>query len=260
MATKLFQTGLPAKVCLHSVRSGLAVALGFGLSLVTLLSATFPAEAIVQSSVRNSVSFSCRDSEAVIRRKSGPVVAFGRSHIYAGYQQVSSDNQNPIVARFDRGRRTWCRTDYETTGDDGKGYGLLWNGGNALYAVFSATGSQGTASQDYRRFSTRGWLSSYGSGGGPQVAVIARLNPNTGNPVAGTFLTGVLSSGRTNSLLVRALAWSDGRLTVTADSWYAPRRIDRQPMTCTGSSPFVYTLTLGANLSQAAAATAERCL
>lgn len=259
MTSKLFQTGLPAKVCLNFVRSGLSTALGCGLGLLTLISAAPAAEAVVQSSVRNSVSFSCRDSEAAVRRKSGPVVAFGRSHIYTGYQQVSSDNQNPIVVRFDRGRRTWCRTDYEITGDDGKGYGLLWNGGNVLYAVFTATGSQGTASQDYRRFSTRGWLSSYGSGGGSQVAVIARLNPNTGNPVAGTFLTSVLSSGQTNSLLVRALNWSEGQLTVTADSWYSPRRIDRQPMTCTGSSPFVYTLTLGANLSQAAIATTERC-
>ncbi len=255
----MLRLGLPVRACFSSTRAGLAAILGISLSVPSLLLTTLPANAVGQSSLRNPVSFSCRDSEAVIRRKSGPVVSFGRSRIYAGYQQVSRDNQNPIVVRFDQGRRTWCRTDYESTEDDGKGYGLLWNGSNDLYTVFTATGTQGTASQDYRRFSTRGWLRSYGNGGGSQVSVIVRLNPNTGNPTAGTFLTAVLSSGRTNSLVVRDLEWADGQVIVTADAWYSPRRIDRQPMTCTGASPFVYTLTLGANLSQVSAAAAERC-
>lgn len=206
-----------------------------------------------------AVTFSCSESEAAIARKNPVRVAFGQSRIYIGYQQVTSDNQNPIVVRFDSGRRTWCRTDYEVSGDDGRGYGLAWNGGSVLYAVFSATGTQGTASQDYRRFTSRGWLPSYGSGGGPKVAVIARLNPVNGTPYAGTFVTARLSNGRTNSLVVTNLRWTGTSLVVNANSWFSPRRRDRQPMNCTGSSPFRYRIVFTPNLQLVNSATAERC-
>jgi hypothetical protein len=47
---------------------------------------------------------------------------------------------------------------------------------DALYGVFTATGTQGTSSTDYRRFTTTGWLTSYGAGGGPKVSVILKIN------------------------------------------------------------------------------------
>lgn len=218
-----------------------------------------PVQATVPASVGDAVEFSCEDSESVVRQKGGPVVTIGRSHIYIGYRQVSSINKNPIVVRFNRGQRAWCRTDYETTGDDGEGYGLLWDGSNALYAVFSATGTQGTPSQDYRRFTSQGWLTSYGSGGGPKVAVLARLNPTNGAPNAGTFLTAQLSSGRSNSLEITGLSWTGSRLVVTANSWFSPRRANRQPMTCNGSSPFFYRVVFSGNLRQVFRTQSDRC-
>ncbi len=187
------------------------------------------------------------------------MVAFGTSRIYIGYQQVSSTNKNPIMVRFNSGQRVWCRTNYEMSGDDGEGYGLLWDGGNMLYGVFSATGTQGSSSQDYRRFTSQGWLSSYGNGGGPKASVILRINPNTGVANAGTFVTSQLSNGRTNSLVVRSLAWNNSRLVVQANAWFSPRRPNRQPLSCSGSSPFDYRLVLVANLSRAVTASADRC-
>jgi hypothetical protein len=225
------------------------------------ISSLSQAQSTIQSSVRPEIraSFSCRDSEATVQSKGGAVVEVGGSRIYAGYQQVTSNNQNPILIRFDQGRMVWCRTDYETSGDDGRGYGLLWDGGQTLYAVFSATGTQGDPAQDYRRFTKQGWLPTYGSGGGAKVAVLAKLNPANGRPLQGSFLTAVLGSGKTNSLEVTGLSWSNRQLGVQANSWYSPRRVDRKAMSCSGSSPFNYTLKFAPNLSRILLPKADRC-
>lgn len=218
-----------------------------------------PAQAVVRSSVGQAVEFSCNDSEATIRRKNGPSVAFGNSRIYIGYQQVSRDNKNPVMVRFHNGRQIWCRNNYEVTGDDGEGYGLLWNGRSILYGVFSATGTQGQPSWDYRRFTRRGWLRSYGSGGGPKAAVILRIHPSNGLATHGTFVSSVLSNGRTNSLRVRRLGWTGSRLVVTSSAWYSPRDANGRAMNCRGSSPFPYRIWLRPNLSGVTRVQAGRC-
>lgn len=226
---------------------------------LTLNSTALEARATVQSNVGRAIAFSCRDSEATIRERGATFVRVDRARIYIGYQQVSSTNKNPIMARFDGGQQTWCRASYEVTNDDSTGYGLLWDGEGVMYAVFSSTGTQGEVSQDFRRFATRGWLSSYGSGGGAKAAVLARVNPATGNVSSATFLTAVLRDGRSNSLNVRALSWTGTRLVVTADAWFSPRRANTQPMTCSGSSPFSYQLRFTPNLSTVGSASASRC-
>jgi hypothetical protein len=226
---------------------------------LTLNSTALEAQATVQSSVGRAIAFSCRDSEATIRERGTTFVRVDRARIYIGYQQVSSTNKNPIMARFDGGRQVWCHANYEVTNDDSTGYGLLWDGEGVMYAVFSSTGTQGESSQDFRRFATRGWLRSYGSGGGAKAAVLARVNPATGNVSSATFLTAVLGDGRANSLNVRALSWTGTRLVVTADAWFSPRRANTQPMTCSGSSPFNYQLRFTPNLSTVGSASASGC-
>lgn len=239
-----------------STMAAIAVAIG---CYATLLPASAPAQTAATASVRDAVTFSCRDTEAAIRRKGGAMVSAGQTRFYIGYQQVSGNNQNPILTRFDGGRRTWCQTAYETSNDDSRGYGLVWDGQGTLYAVFSSTGTQGTPSQDFRRFARRGWLTSYGSGGGAKAAVLARINPSTGNVTAATFLSSVLTSGRTNSIQVNGLSLRGDRLIIEADSWFAPRRPNRQPMQCRGPSPFRYRLELSGNLQSVIRASADRC-
>lgn len=233
--------------------------IGVAIACASLIPTPTLAQTAPQTSVREAVTFSCRDTEAAIRRKNGAMVAVGQTRFYIGYQQVSADNQNPILVRFDNGRRTWCQTTYETSNDDSRGYGLVWNGQGVLYTVFSSTGTQGSPSQDFRRFATRGWLTSYGNGGGAKAAVLAQINPTTGNVTAATFLSSVLTSGRTNSIQVTALNLRADRLLVEADSWFAPRRADRQPMQCSGSSPFRYRLEFSANLQTVIRSSADRC-
>ncbi|RCJ40247.1 hypothetical protein A6770_10940 [Nostoc minutum NIES-26] len=216
------------------------------------------AQSGVQSSVSKGVTFTCNDSEATIKAKNGPKVAIGLTTIYIGYQQVSSANKDPRIVRFDNGVKKWCRSDYETTNDDGTGYGLLWDGRNVLYGVFSSTGSQ--TGNDFRRFATSSWLSSYGSGGGAKVAVIARINPTNGNVDYATFLSAKkVTDGKTNSLVVTNLSWNGTNLTVKADSWWSPRRPDRNPMICSGSSPFKYTATFTGDLKKVNSASAVNC-
>ncbi|MEM8861509.1 MAG: hypothetical protein AAGD96_24565 [Chloroflexota bacterium] len=211
-------------------------------------------------------TFSCSDSEADLIDKSVTSAGINGNTIYVGYQQVSANNQNPIVARFDSGVQVWCRTDYETSGDDNRATGLWWDGTNSgLYLIFSATGTQGSSDGDFRRFAENGWLSSYtdgspGGGGGPKVSIVAKANAADGSINSATFVTAVLSSGKTNSLVVDQLSSSGDSITIQARSWYSPRNPDKTAMSCEGSSPFTYTLTLSADLSTALNASAENCV
>jgi hypothetical protein len=216
------------------------------------------AQTTTQSSVKNTVLFTCNDSEATIKAKNGPKVTIGSTTIYIGYQQVSSNNKDPRIVRFDNGVRKWCRSDYETTGDDGSGYGLLWDGKGVLYGVFSATGTQ--PGYNFSRFATGRWLPSYGSGGGPKVAVIARINPDNGSVNYATFLSSKKpTDGKTNSLLVKSLSWNGTTLTVQSDSWWTPRRTNTNAMNCSGSSPYEYTSVFIGDLTRMNSATAPTC-
>lgn len=243
-------------------RRQLSKYLGFlSLSIGLAIDLAIPqaiAQTAVQSSVGKAITFTCNDSEATIKAKNGPKVSIGGKNIYIGYQQVSSVNQDPRIIRFDHGVKKWCRSDYETTLDDGRGYGLLWDGGNVLYGVFSSTGSQ--SGYDFRRFAQGRWLSYYGSGGGAKVAVIARINPSNGDVSYATFLTAKKASdGKTNSLVVTNLFWNGITLKVLANSWWTPRRADRNSMTCAGSSPYKYTAIFTSDLTKVNSASAINC-
>ncbi|HLO89277.1 MAG TPA: hypothetical protein VK203_30310 [Nostocaceae cyanobacterium] len=242
----------------HSRLSKFFVSLSLPVVIGANLTPPVLAQTTPVSSIGNSVTFTCNDSEATIKAKNGPRVTVGKSTIYIGYQQVSSINKDPRIIRFDSGVKKWCRSDYETTLDDGTGYGLIWDGGSVLYGVFSATGSQ--TGNDFRRFTSGRWLTSYGSGGGPKVAIIARINPTNGDVSYATFLSAKKTSdGKTNSLSVKALSWNGSALTVRSDSWWSPRRPDTNSMTCTGTSPFSYTVVFTGDLTKVSSASAVNC-
>lgn len=210
--------------------------------------------------VGNAIALSCSDTEADLRARGAIGITTGSTTFYAGFTQVAATNQNPVLARFDNGQQTWCRDDYETTRDDSRGYGLVWDGGDRLYAAFSVTGTQGTPDQDFRRFATTGWLNSYGLGGGPQVAVIAQVDPNTGNITTASFLSALQSNGTSNTLRVTELALQDNGLFVRAESAFSPRRSDRTAFSCQdGLSGFDYRVTFTDDLGSVTTATADRC-
>jgi hypothetical protein len=208
-------------------------------------------------------AFSCTDDEEAVAASGAARVGAGGDTIYAGAQQVSGDNQDPRVVRFDGGRQSWCRDDLERSGDDGRAYGLLWSG-DALYVAVSANGTQGAASGDLRRYTTGGWLTSYSDaspsgGGGAKASALVRIDPATGEPSAGTWITSVTSAGKTNSLVITSLAFSHGVIVVGVDSWFSPRRPDRSPLQCTGDSPFQVVYRFTPDLTSVLDVSADRC-
>ncbi|PPT07672.1 Alkaline phosphatase [Geitlerinema sp. FC II] len=213
------------------------------------------------SSVGDTVNFSGVDvtNEASVQALGGPSVTVGDTTIYVGYEQVSSNNRDPRIVSFTNGVQNWYRTDYEVTGDDGTGVGLLWDGGSNLYGVFTSTGTQGSPSEDFREFASDGWLTSYGQGGGAKVAIVAKIDPITGDVSDATFVSAVLSNGNSNTVNVTGLSFSGNNVVVEAQSFFSPRRTDTTAMDNTGpdsSSPFDYEIEFTPDLTTAVRAIA----
>lgn len=246
---------------MNCIRSGRTITL---LSLAAIFiscggnSTSSDTTAFVPSSVvAESAIFSCSDSFATLMANNIPYVNFGDTYIFNGYQQISSVNTDPIIARFDDETLSWCRTDYETTGDDGKGIGLLWQAADQLFGAFTVTGLQ--PGDNFRRFSSNGWLSGYGSGSGARVSVIASINPVTGEPQTATYVTALLSNNDTNFALLREFEIVEDRIRLRIDSGFSPRKTDGTQFMCTGSSPIDWTLELSFDLQSALASSAQNC-
>lgn len=210
----------------------------------------------------NNVKFSATDSQTTLETIGAAKVSFGNTTIYIGTNQASPNNQNPIITSFTNGVRDWVKSDYETGGPDGRGLGLLWDGSDRLYAAFTIDGG----GSGIESLATNGWLSSYGSGGGSQVTVLAQIDPLTGGQGSaiapagnGTFISALLSSGNTNSLVPTGLSFSGNNIVLEADSFFSPRDINRNRQTQTTpgiTSPFDYTITFTGDLSMAISAIA----
>jgi hypothetical protein len=215
--------------------------------------------------------------------------------LFFGTEQMTSINQNPIIVVFDTDtqQRLWCYNTYEVAGADGRAIGALHaqitttitttasTGSNLsndtppknveeiLYVVFTIDGTQGTTSEDVRRFTSNGWIPSYGNGGSSKVSVVAQINLTTGEPITGTFLRSQLpSNGKTNSFIVTQLSYerncnvstgsaSSFVLRVQAEAYYLPMSVNgRTPLNETEclpdtTSPFNYTVTLSSSLDVA---------
>lgn len=214
-----------------------------------------PLPAAISSS---AVQFTPNSDEATIAASNAQRLTLGSQTIYIGFWQESGNNQDPIIASFDSENpdNNWVRTDYESTGADGRGFGLFWDGSN-LYGVFSTDGTQGTPSEDWRRASgdaTQNWLRSYGAGGGAKISVLGRIDPATGDLVDAAYLSAVLSSGNSNTLTVTDITSNDaGNLVVSAESFFSPRNPNGSALTQVDtslSSPFDYTVEITPDLSQ----------
>lgn len=199
-------------------------------------------------------------TEAQLIASGAARIALGSQTIYVGTNQASAINQNPILASFDAANpaNNWVRTDYESTGADGRGNGIAVTPNGNVYAFFSVDGTQGTPDQDFRRASAaaeQSWLRSYGQGGGPSVSVIGQINPTTGELIAAAYLSAVLGNGNSNTLAITGLDLRpNGNLLISARSFFAPRRPNGQPLTLDNdpttpdSSPFPYFIEITPDL------------
>ena len=204
-------------------------------------------------------------SEEAIVTTGADSVTFGSQTVYIGTEQVSANNQNPIVRSFDPANpgNNWTRQDLETTGTDGRGLGLVWTG-TALYGVFSVDGTQGEVTEDFRRATgdvQQDWLRSYGSGEG-KVAVIGQLDPATGALLKAAYLSAVKENGKSNSLSITgASVNSAGNLVISAKSFFSPRRPNGSALTKdpnnTQDSPFDYALEITPDLTEVISTAAD---
>ncbi|MEM6436170.1 MAG: DUF4114 domain-containing protein [Cyanobacteria bacterium P01_D01_bin.115] len=215
--------------------------------------------AALQVSIPTGVpKFNAGNSEAEIAATGAARITFGTQTVYIGTNQVSANNQNPIVASFDSANpaNNWIRTDYEVTGTDGRGLGIAWDG-NSLYGVFTVDGTQGSPTQDFRRAANdaeQAWLRNYGQGGGAKVSVLGRINPANGELLDAAYLSAVLNNGNSNTLSVTNVGTNtSGNLVITAESFFSPRRPAGSaltPPTPPGSSPFAYTVEITPDLKR----------
>lgn len=232
-------------------------------SVIAKLENARPTEA--QFSINDGVKkFTSSDSEVDLVARNVAFIKIGSQTIYIGTQQKSSINQDPILRSFDNVHpgNEWLNTSLEVTGADGRGVSLFWTG-QQLYATFTVDGTQGQPSDDFRRVSQgaqQSWLRSYGFGGGPTISVVALIDPQTGLLLKAVYLSAVLSSGKSNTLLVNNMRVNAlNNLEVTADSFFAPRSVrgTALPRLNNGPSPFNYVLELAPDLSTAIRAASD---
>ncbi|TVR15860.1 MAG: hypothetical protein EA401_02155 [Planctomycetota bacterium] len=222
--------------------------------IITLLATSIlgATEGVVTS---NSVRLTDGETLASAMDKGALALNMGDVTFIAGYRQVTSIRQDPIIMRFDgQGSdavKTWQRTDIDATAVDSRAVGLIWDGYERLYVLITVDGGSNDAGT-VRRFTNNGWLRDYGSGGGPKVTVALRVDPNTGTPDTGTYIRARLSNGNTNSAVPTAIAFHGDTLVVQLSSFFSPLRVDRQRMTHdTGPSPFPWRVVFDPSLANA---------
>jgi hypothetical protein len=180
-------------------------------------------------------------------------------------------NINPIVSVFDveTGNQVWCEDQFESTLDTGRAIGALYiPTEDALYLAFSIDGSNGAESDDFRRFTQKGWIPSYGINDGPDVAVILPVDRYSGAVLGegGTYLRSIDSNGNTNSFAIQKLSWDQLEcrsaapfvVRVQAEAAdFPPARDGVATLTASDclpdtESPYSYTITLTRQLNASA--------
>jgi len=174
-----------------------------------------------------------------------------------GTLQASAKNQDPVVAFYREGKLVFCSADYDTSPVDARAVAATADKDH-LYVAFSTDGGA-KHPKTFTRFTAGGWQESYGAGGGAKVLVILKIRKADGVAIAGTYITAKKQDGKTNSVALKKLEFTNNSLRLTADAWYSPLKTDKTPYTCSGSSPFAYFLVLSEDLTTAKVTTATRC-
>ncbi len=183
------------------------------------------------------ILISCQDDNSVTEEldlngfSSKQMVTDRHGNTYIiGYDQVSSINQDPFIEKRNSEDEVVWRIRYEESPPDGKGELITLDTDNETpIAIFTIDGGSNDATYITRHKIEDGafdnvFQNSYGSGGGPSVTIIARINPENGHIKKATFLTARLNNGNTNTLraeeirvtgntvdiLARSAAWPPG--------------------------------------------------
>lgn len=140
-----------------------------------------------------------------------------------GYDQVSSNDQDPFVLKRDASGNQLWRIRHDQTPVDARALYVALDGDGRPYVVFTADGGSNDADRYQTNHVESGAFGAapfagYGSGGGAKVSIIARLDSETGRIEAGTYLRARLSNGNTNTLVGTGLRVSGSTVEVSVDS------------------------------------------
>lgn len=119
-----------------------------------------------------------------------------------GYAQVSSINQDPFVFKSTAAGGSAWRVVHANSGADERGEAVGLGADGTPWVAYSVDGNQpGTFAATPGAFQP-----SYGTGGGPRVSFLARLDPATGAIGAATYWGARLQNNNTNTLVTTSVA------------------------------------------------------
>lgn len=130
-----------------------------------------------------------------IKRNNGSEksLTIGNDVYITGYSQITNNNQDAYAIKQTSGQTVWAKY-YDKSPDDSRGEALAIERNN-LVISFSCTGGN----TDFK--ATAGsFQNSYGTGGGPKIVFLARLNAQNGAIEAATFIGSRLNDNKTNTL------------------------------------------------------------
>jgi hypothetical protein len=144
-----------------------------------------------------------------------------------GFNQAGPENQNPFVRKkTGDGQIIWTKI-YEATDVDCSGELIQIDDQGNVWVVFSIDGGSNEADNISQKevepgAFTNTYQNSYGSGGGPRVAVVTRINPANGLITKGSFVTARLDNGDSNTLSINSTGFNNGNFAFQASTGAFP--------------------------------------
>jgi hypothetical protein len=167
---------------------------------------------------------SCEDEQPLLlpELNASSEITDNQGYTYSvGYAQVSSDNQDALVEKKDAAGNSLWKVSHASSPADERATLVTLDEEQNPWVIFTVDGGSYDDGYITRKFTEAGafqnaYQDSYGQGGGPKVAIIARLDAESGRIVKASFLTARLNSGNTNSLTVERIGVAGGKVNLEA--------------------------------------------
>lgn len=164
----------------------------------------------LQSTVAQETSCSNQDAK-LIREHPNDTVEFLGITLYSGAIKQNGQYDAVVAAYIEESFR-WCEY-YDTSINTNSEAHLLDEWGGRVFATITADNS---TSETLNEFTATGWISSYGLGAGPRVAVVIEIDPtNDGQVLKGTYIISKTEDGLTNSVVVDSVQFWDNKVIIT---------------------------------------------
>ncbi len=147
-----------------------------------------------------------------------------KGEIYeVGFNQVSSINQDPFIRKKNASGETIWYIEHEKSEVDGRAKMILIDSNDTPWVVFTVVGGSNndtyiTTHQVEDGAFSNVYQKNFGTGGGPKVAILARLNPDTGKIQKATYIIAKKNDGKTNGFNIQEIGIKDRNLAILANT------------------------------------------